>query len=345
LATSGQPKKRVLVVDDSKFVRKTFATILRGSFDVREEADGEAAWNAIESDASIVLVFTDLDMPKLNGLALLARMRASTDVRVRELPAVVISGAEEPAMKQRAREAGAHDFISKSADATEVLTRLDNVLRMVGTRRQAPAEADVTGTLTSEYLVTQSRKQLSYAARHGTDLAVLALRIDSQRELARTAGSAAADQVLARIARLIATQIRAEDSLARTSDATLTVVAPGTSAEQMQKLGERLVVQLGQAKLSYGGRPLKIVSRYGVASLAQDKLRSVEELMRVAVERLERARPAARAAASRGGGIPPEVERALQLLEQAANTGLGGAVEDVLQRLVRIGKLIHDKRR
>ena len=275
MATSGQPKKRVLVVDDSKFVRKTFATILRGSFDVREEADGEAAWSAIESDASIVLVFTDLDMPKLNGLALLARMRASTDVRVRELPAVVISGAEEPAMKQRAREAGAHDFISKSADATEVLTRLDNVLRMVGTRRQAPAEADVTGTLTSEYLVTQSRKQLSYASRHGTDLAVLALRIDSQRELARTAGSAAADQVLARIARLIATQIRAEDSLARTSDATLTVVAPGTSAEQMQKLGERLVVQLGQAKLNYGGRPLKIVSRYGVASLISHRPRHI----------------------------------------------------------------------
>lgn len=344
MATSGLPKKRVLVVDDSKFVRKTFATILRGSFDVREEADGEAAWSAIESDPSIVLVFTDLDMPKLNGLALLARMRASTDVRVRDLPAVVISGAEEPAMKQRAREAGAHDFISKSADATEVLTRLDNVLRMVG-RRQAPAEADVTGTLSSDYLLMESRKRLSYAARHGADLAVLALRIESQRELARTAGSAAADQVLARIAKLIATQIRAEDSLARTADATFTVVSPGTSAEQMQNLGERLVVQLGQAKLSYGGRPLKIVSRCGVASLGQDKVRTIEDLMRAALERLDGPRPAPRAAAPRAGGIPPEVERALQLLEQAANTGLGGAVEDVLQRLVRIGKLIHDKRR
>jgi diguanylate cyclase (GGDEF)-like protein len=247
-------------------------------------------------------------------------------------------------MKQRAREAGAHDFISKSADATEVLTRLDNVLRMVG-RRQAPAEADVTGTLSSDYLLMESRKRLSYAARHGADLAVLALRIESQRELARTAGSAAADQVLARIAKLIATQIRAEDSLARTADATFTVVSPGTSAEQMQNLGERLVVQLGQAKLSYGGRPLKIVSRCGVASLGQDKVRTIEDLMRAALERLDGPRPAPRAAAPRAGGIPPEVERALQLLEQAANTGLGGAVEDVLQRLVRIGKLIHDKRR
>ena len=343
MATSGQPKKRVLVVDDSKFVRKTFATILRGTFDVREEADGEAAWSAIETDPSIVLVFTDLDMPKLNGLALLARMRASTDVRVRELPAVVISGAEEPAMKQRAREAGAHDFISKSADATEVLTRLDNVLRMVGTRRQAPAEADVTGTLSSDYLLMESRKRLSYAARHGADLAVLALRIESQRELARTAGSAAADQVLARIARLVATQIRAEDSLGRTAEATFTVVSPGTSAEQMQKLGERLVVQLGQAKLSYGGRALKIVSRCGVASLSQDKLRTMEELMRVALERLETARPPAPAAAVAAGGIPADVERALQILERAAGSRLGSAATEILKRLHRIAKLVHDK--
>jgi two-component system, cell cycle response regulator len=344
LATSGQLKKRVLVVDDSKFVRKTFATILRGSFDVREEADGEAAWSAIESDRSIVLVFTDLDMPKLNGLALLARMRASSDARVRELPAVVISGAEEPAMKQRAREAGAHDFISKSADATEVLTRLDNVLRMVGARRQAPAAADVTGTLTSDYLLTESRKRLSYAARHGGDLAVMALRIDSHRELARTAGKSAADEVLARIARLIATQVRAEDSLARTAEATFTVVAPGTSAAQMQKLGERLAVQLGQAKLSYGGKPLKIVSRYGVASLGQDRAPAVEDLMRAALERLESARPAAPAAAAPAGGIPPEVERALQVLERAAGSRLGDAANDILKRLHRIAKLVHDKR-
>jgi PleD family two-component response regulator len=44
------PQKRVLVVDDSKFVRTTFARILKTSFDVREESDGEAAWGAIETD-------------------------------------------------------------------------------------------------------------------------------------------------------------------------------------------------------------------------------------------------------------------------------------------------------
>ena len=49
---------------------------------------------------------------------------------------VVISGNEEPSSKQRARELGANDFIAKSADAPEVLSRLDNVLRLVRTSKE-----------------------------------------------------------------------------------------------------------------------------------------------------------------------------------------------------------------
>ncbi|HEX6733770.1 MAG TPA: diguanylate cyclase response regulator, partial [Azonexus sp.] len=61
MPTSTDLQKRVLVVDDSRFVRTTFAHILKTSFDVVEAADGEAAWVAIQADSSIVMVFTDLD--------------------------------------------------------------------------------------------------------------------------------------------------------------------------------------------------------------------------------------------------------------------------------------------
>ena len=357
-SASEQAKKRVLIVDDSKFVRKTFATILRGSFDVREEVDGEAAWTALQGDPTIVMVFTDLDMPKLNGFGLLSRMRASTDARIRELPVVVISGVEEQANKQRAREAGAHDFIAKSADATEVLARLDNVMRLVSTRKEleavrqvqevAVARDELTGTLTGEYLVTESRKRFSYARRHDSDLAVMALRIDSHGEVARTAGKDAADQVLARIAKLVSSQIRTEDSIARTAASTFVVVAPGISGGQMQSLADRLRAQLEQAKLSFGGQPLKIASRFGVASLVAEEVESIEELMRAALQRLDAApsapapAPAAQAAAAQ---LPADVEQALQTLERVDVARIGAAATEVLKRLHRIAKMIHDKRR
>ena len=56
----GPGRPRVLVIDDSKFVRTTFRRILESSMDVREEADGEAGWQAVESDPSIVMVFSDI---------------------------------------------------------------------------------------------------------------------------------------------------------------------------------------------------------------------------------------------------------------------------------------------
>ena len=346
----------MLVVDDSKFVRTTFATILRGAFDVREEADGEAAWAASESDPSIAMVFTDLDMPKLNGFGLLARMRTAKDARIRELPVVIISGAEEPATKERAREAGAQDFISKSADAAEVLARLDNVLRLVATRKELeaakearaarPTQDRLTGTLTGEYLLTESRKRFSFARRHSADLAVMALRVDSLRDIARTAGKEAADQVLARIAKLVTGQIRAEDSIARTAAATFVVVAPATTAAQMQNLAERLRTQLEEAKLTFAGQPLRIVSRFGVASLAQERVESIEHLMRAALERVDAPQapppPARSAAAAR---LPPDVEQALQVLERTDAARLGGAAKDVLKRLARIAKVVQGKAR
>jgi two-component system cell cycle response regulator len=353
-----QAKKRVLVVDDSKFVRKTFATILRGTFDVGEAADGEAAWSAIEADPSIVMVFTDLDMPKLNGFGLISRMRASTDLRIREMPVVVISGVEEQANKQRAREAGAHDFIAKSADAAEVLARLDNLMRLVSTRKELEAARQVhgvaaprdrlTGTLTGQYLLTESRKRFSFARRHGGDLAVMALRVDNLREVARTAGKEAAEQVLARIAKLVSSQIRAEDSVARTAADTFMVVAPATSAAQMQKLADRLRAQLEQAKLSFGKQPLKIVSRAGVASLAADQVGSIDELMHAALQRLETAPSGAApvpAPPAVAADLPAEVEQALQTLERADVSRIGAAATEVLKRLHRIAKMIHDKRR
>src|SRR5207245_8035025 len=99
------PERRVLVIDDSKFVRKTFTSILSASFAVREEADGEAGWEAIDTDPSIVMVFTDLDMPKLAGCELLGRIRGSRDPRLRALPVGTSAGNGTVANEQRAASA------------------------------------------------------------------------------------------------------------------------------------------------------------------------------------------------------------------------------------------------
>ena len=78
--------QRILVVDDSRLVRMALVRNLKGQFDVREEGDGESAWQQLILDHSIRAVISDLQMPKLDGFGLLQRVRASKQRRLQEMP-------------------------------------------------------------------------------------------------------------------------------------------------------------------------------------------------------------------------------------------------------------------
>jgi diguanylate cyclase (GGDEF)-like protein len=283
-------------------------------------------------------VFTDLDMPRLNGYGLLQRIRGAADARIREMPVVVISGNEDPAAKQRAKEAGANDFISKSADAPEVLSRIDNLLRMVSAAKTATHDP-VTGTVTPHYLVTEGRKHFAHARRHGGELSVMALRLESHAEILRAAGKEIADVILARVAKLLLAKVRAEDSVARVQEGTFMVIAAGTAAPQIEAVGERLRRELADAKVTHKGQTFKFPSRLAVASILADKGETIEDLMRVALRRLDEkpaaAKPAAPAAPA-AAPLPAELDAALTRLESADWDKLAGVGPEVMRRLQRI---------
>jgi len=339
------PQPKLLLVDDSKFVRTTFRNILGSSFAILEDVDGAAAWQTLLADASISMVFTDLDMPRLDGYALIERIRAAADARIARLPIVVISGAEEQGSKKRALEVGANEFISKNADPAEIVTRIQNLMRLMHTEdkldetqqsleRTATHDA-LTGTLTPHYLLTEGAKRFSYARRHGGELSVMALRVAGHDEMAGQAGRHVADQILVRIARLMGSMSRAEDSIGRAADSTFVVVAAGTGAPQVLAFARRLSEQLLNAKITYGNQLLKIRASYGVASLGADPAGSIDELMKLALQRLEQGVQvvAAPQPAPQAATLPAEVEKAVAVLEKLDPAKLGNALNEILRRL------------
>ena len=90
---------------------------LRGHFDYREEADGEAGWQAIVLDHSVRAVITDSAIPVLDGYGLLARIRNSRLARIRDIPVIMISGDEEEAAREQARARWASRTSSASRSA------------------------------------------------------------------------------------------------------------------------------------------------------------------------------------------------------------------------------------
>jgi diguanylate cyclase (GGDEF)-like protein len=351
MAQGDIPEKRVLIVDDSKFVRTTFNRILSASFAVREVADGEAGWQAIETDPSIVMVVSDLDMPKLDGFGLLERVRGSQDARIKAIPIIIISGNQNEGAKKRARDMGANDFVSKEADAPEVLSRIDNLLRLVKAStdleqskqvlEQTVTNDPLTGTFTPHYLMIEGRKHYSHSRRHGGLLSVMAFRIDSYSEVSQKIGKDVADQLLARIAKMVSGTLRAEDSIGRAAENTFIVISTGAGASQVNSFARRLYQQLQNAQVAYRGAPLKIVTSFGIAT-PQDTANSIEDLIKVALQRLQKAGASKgerivagdEISVVRSAALPSDIDRAVQVLEQANAERLGEASDEILRRLL-----------
>jgi two-component system response regulator HydG len=115
---------RVLVVDDEAGIRSALKQLLEGhgySVDVAE--DGVAGLERIAEHPPDAVV-TDLDMPRMNGMALLKELRE----RDAELPVIVATSAVELQSAVNAMRAGAADYITKPVDMDELVLSIERAI-------------------------------------------------------------------------------------------------------------------------------------------------------------------------------------------------------------------------
>lgn len=106
-------RKRLLVVDDSVTTRTLVKSILEASgFDVLVATDGADAWQILQEKGAD-LVVADVDMPRMDGLALTETIRSSK--RFRDLPVILVTALESEKDKARGIEVGADAYLLKSA--------------------------------------------------------------------------------------------------------------------------------------------------------------------------------------------------------------------------------------
>jgi two-component system, chemotaxis family, chemotaxis protein CheY len=104
---------KALVVDDSKAVRMILAKTLKElGFEVREAANGREALEVIEAEkTAVTLVLADWNMPEIDGLELLKRLRQKPELA--SLVVVMVTTETELGQMTAALEAGANEYIMK----------------------------------------------------------------------------------------------------------------------------------------------------------------------------------------------------------------------------------------
>lgn len=121
--------KRILVVDDEpRYLRLLEANLKTEGYEVFKAADGVQALD-IFSAQPFDLLLLDILMPRLDGFAVLQRIRAFSNV-----PIMILTAKGEEQDRVKGLDLGADDYLVKPFSATELLARVRAVLR----RSQVP---------------------------------------------------------------------------------------------------------------------------------------------------------------------------------------------------------------
>ena len=119
----------VLVVDDNTNMRKILGAILKsfGIRDIHEADDGLQALRILTA-REVDIIFTDLMMQPVDGLAFIKWIRTSTASPCPYVPIVMITGHATKRSLDEARMAGVTEFLAKPLNARGVMHRLNEVI-------------------------------------------------------------------------------------------------------------------------------------------------------------------------------------------------------------------------
>ena len=159
-----QTRASVLVVDDLAPNRELLLALLEDlGYDVREARDGVEALDAVD-ELEPDLILLDVDMPRLDGIAVCERLKAHPLRRL--IPIVILTASSDRDTRLRGIAAGADDYLSKPFDPKELLIRTNVLLRQRALNQRLDATEGVLFAL-ARAVEARDRHTIHHAERVG----------------------------------------------------------------------------------------------------------------------------------------------------------------------------------
>ena len=119
---------KLLVVDDSSTMRRIIKNTLQrlGYEDILEAEHGVEAWQIMDTTEGIQILITDWNMPEMNGLDLVKKVRA--DERYTSIPIIMVTTEGGKAEVITALKAGVNNYIVKPFTSQVLKEKLEVVL-------------------------------------------------------------------------------------------------------------------------------------------------------------------------------------------------------------------------
>ena len=290
MSGQGDNKNEILVVDDSATILATAKKMLQEEFIVHTAKDGGEAWIIINENENIKVVFSDLQMPVMNGMQLLLKVRESDEKRISTLPVIMVTGqSDSPGGKRAVFDIGATDFIGKPFDAMDLLSRARSNSHP---SRRAADEPDRS----QQVFVTPSgfqnigREALVTSQETKKEFSVVQIEISNIDEIKKEIDSKSVRQIIVSLVKRISSVLRDGDVATRIGENKFAILLYADALNTRHTV-ERLCECLKKLVFELNGKTLRKELVYGYSSVdCYDKKLTFVDLCKQADLALKEAR-------------------------------------------------------
>ena len=269
---------KLLVVDDDPDSRRLLAISLGwAGHQIVEAEDGLEAWEKFQQEP-MHLVITDWMMPGLDGMELIARIRANEADGYTYI--IMLTALREKPQIVSGLEAGADDYLTKPFDPEELAARVsigERILKLqaslLDSRRNMETLAmhdTLTGLLNRRAIHDRALAEFNRLQRGTANgpLSVILLDIDHFKDINDTYGHEAGDRALQAVAELLLAHLRSYDGLGRWGGEEFLMLLPGTRLPEACAVAERIRFTLDAARPPLlDGTRVPLSASLGVAAI------------------------------------------------------------------------------
>ncbi|HUL79371.1 MAG TPA: diguanylate cyclase [Vicinamibacteria bacterium] len=265
------------MADDSAAIRRMVSLCLRhAGYRVTEAGDGAEAWSRFRAEPSAVVI-TDVNMPGIGGLDLLARLRDHNPA-----PEVILltgTHAEDAQVAVEALRLGAHDYIKKDPQSLEAVVlaaaralekfrlRQENALLVDKLRRQSLTDS-LTGVANRRAFDETLAREVARARRSHCSVALAMVDLDLFKRINDAFGHRVGDEVLSGFAARLKSVVRLSDTLFRFGGEEFVVLLPDQDRAAAAAAAARFVQTTAVSPFEVGPHRIAVTCSAGVAELS-----------------------------------------------------------------------------
>ncbi|MFA6958427.1 MAG: diguanylate cyclase [Thermoanaerobaculia bacterium] len=295
--------QKVLIVDDEatnlQVIARVFEAMGDPRYEVLQTLSPEKALEIARAEQPD-LIITDWDMPVVDGIELIRRLRA--DEATRDILVIMCTGVMTTSKNlEAALAAGAVDYIRKPVDELELIARTRSMLQLSVTlkrmrkqneelrasheRMEWMARTDMLTKLPNRRDFLEKLEQsIASATRHHRNFVLAMADIDDFKAVNDRYGHYAGDTVLEQVSALMRDAVRTDDYVARWGGEEFILLFSDTDLEGGRIIAEKIRRLAAERSWEFEGKPLSVTFTIGVCFF--DGSGDMNDLLRRADEAL-----------------------------------------------------------